>query len=165
MLPFTLILERPVFHIVEYCEPSSFPVSNVNFTSAPVNGFPSFHLTPERSVRTYVLPTHLPLVASQGMYLSPSGSYRKSVSYSRPTVPVERSVRSGLKLANGPQAVPEVNSVLCRGSASGDCEPAPAPPAMSAAALIATTRAATPMALRARTIELMLLLLVLPVWC
>ena len=74
MLPLTLIRVRPVFHIVEYCEPSSLPVSNVNFTSAPVNGFPSFHLTPGRIVRTYVLPTHLPFVASHGMYLSASGS-------------------------------------------------------------------------------------------
>ena len=73
-MPLTLILVRPVFHIVEYSEPASLPVSNVNFTSAPVSGLPSFHFTPERSVTTYVRPTHLPLVASHGMYLSASGS-------------------------------------------------------------------------------------------
>ena len=78
--PFTPMLWRPVFHIVESSEPSSLPVSNVNFTSAPVNGLPSFHVTPLRSVTTNVVPTHLPLVASHGMYLSFSGSYRNRVS-------------------------------------------------------------------------------------
>ena len=46
------MLWRPVFHIVENSEPSSLPVSNVNFTSAAVSGLPSFHFTPLRSVTT-----------------------------------------------------------------------------------------------------------------
>ena len=51
-LPFVVIFVRPVFHMVEYCEPASLPVSKVNFTSAAVNGLPSFHLTPLRTVTT-----------------------------------------------------------------------------------------------------------------
>ena len=46
VLPLTMMFERPVFHIVENSEPASLPVSNVNFTSAPVSGLPSFHFTP-----------------------------------------------------------------------------------------------------------------------
>ncbi len=57
--PRVLIFVRPVFHIAEYCEPASLPVSNVNFTSAAVNGLPSFHFTPLRTVTTWFLPTHL----------------------------------------------------------------------------------------------------------
>ena len=97
VLPLTMMFERPVFHIVESSEPASLPVSNVNFTSSPVKGLPSLHFTPCRSVTTYVLPTHLPSVASHGMYLSLSGSYRNSVSYRSPTVPVALPlVRNGL---------------------------------------------------------------------
>src|SRR5262245_582977 len=88
LFPFVVIFVSPVFHIVEYSEPASLPVSNVNFTSAAVNGLPSFHLTPLRTVRTELRPTHLPSVASQGMNLSCSGSYRKSVSYRSPMTPV-----------------------------------------------------------------------------
>jgi hypothetical protein len=43
---------RPVFHIVEYCEPASLPVSKVNLTSAAVSGLPSLQLTPRRIVTT-----------------------------------------------------------------------------------------------------------------
>src|SRR5262245_12491983 len=72
--PFVVIRCRPVFHMVEYWEPSSLPVSNVNLTSAAVSGLPSLQLTPGRSVTTKVLPTHLPFVASHGMNWSFSGS-------------------------------------------------------------------------------------------
>ena len=72
--PLVVMLCRPVFHIVENCEPSSLPVSNVNFTSAAVSGFPSFQATPLRKVTTKLRPSHLPLVASHGMKRSLSGS-------------------------------------------------------------------------------------------
>ncbi len=109
VLPLVVMLWSPVFHIVESSEPASFPVSNVNFTSAPVRGLPSFHFTPGRTCRTYDVPTHLPSVASQGMYLSWSGSYRNSGSYRSPSVPVAfPPVRSGLNWVNGPHAVPDV---------------------------------------------------------
>jgi hypothetical protein len=117
-LPCVEIRCRPVFHIVEYCEPFSLPVSNVNFTSAAENGLPSFHLMPFRSVTTWFLPTQRWLVASHGMYLSLSGSYRKRVSYRSPSTPVAYPGRRGLKFSNGPQAVPDVYSVCARGSAS-----------------------------------------------
>ncbi len=52
MLPTAVIRWSPVAHMVEYWDPSSFPVSNVNLTSAPVSGLPSFHLTPFRRVTT-----------------------------------------------------------------------------------------------------------------
>ena len=74
VLPLTTMLVRPVFHIVESSEPASLPVSNVNLTSFPVSAWPSLHFTPLRSWMTYVLPTHFPLVASHGMYLSARGS-------------------------------------------------------------------------------------------
>ena len=80
MLPLVEIRERPVFHMAEYCEPASLPVSKVNFTSEAVSGFPSLNATPRRSVTTWLLPTHLAFVASQGMKRSWSGSYRNSVS-------------------------------------------------------------------------------------
>ena len=80
VLPLVAIFVSPVFHIVESSEPGSLPVSNVNFTSAAVRGLPSFHFTPGRTWTTNVRPTHLPLVASHGMYVSLSGSYRNNVS-------------------------------------------------------------------------------------
>ena len=52
MLPAVVMRWSPVFHIVEISEPSSLPVSNVNFTSAAVSGLPSFHVTPGRTLRT-----------------------------------------------------------------------------------------------------------------
>ena len=52
VLPLTTMFESPVFHIVEYSEPVSLPVSNENFTSAPVRGLPSLHFTPDRTCMT-----------------------------------------------------------------------------------------------------------------
>jgi hypothetical protein len=60
--------------MAEYCDPASFPVSNVNLTSPGVSGRPSLHLTPRRRVTTWFVPDHLALVASQGMNRSLSGS-------------------------------------------------------------------------------------------
>ncbi len=50
--PRVVIRLSPVFHIVPYWAPVFFWVSNVNFTSAAVSGFPSLHLTPLRTVTT-----------------------------------------------------------------------------------------------------------------
>ncbi len=66
-----------------------FARSKLYLTSCGVIVWPSLHLTPGRMVMAYVVfDVHFPPVASHGMNVSFSGSYRNGVSYTNPTSPV-----------------------------------------------------------------------------
>src|SRR5260221_2484779 len=86
------------------------------------------------------------------MNLFATGSKRKSVSYSRPSVPVDRWFRNGLKLWNGPHCVPEVYSVVARGKALAPAFCAPAPPVVRNATDARAT--ITPRATAARVLRI-----------
>ena len=74
-LPLVVIDLRPLVHNWWKVAVAILPVSNVNLTSAGVSGLPSLQVTPVRIVARYTFfLIQLPFVASQGVYLSLSGS-------------------------------------------------------------------------------------------
>jgi hypothetical protein len=80
--PCTFVLRRPVSAQSGCCGcVAFFARSKLYLTSAGVIVLPSLHFTFLRIVITYVdFVFHVPLVASHGMNLSWSGSYRNGVS-------------------------------------------------------------------------------------